>query len=272
MTTSSTDFDPNAVHQFLEPYSHSRRAWSSADIDHTSQAPAYAESLTTDVSWAPSVATNYTTASSSTARTKSSTFDAVPRSTRSESTAPSLGPAQSVVGMNPTPVDSTAAGYGDEFVLWCEFRHVIGCEAVFAGDSEYEWIQHHIHHLEGKFPSEFVCWFCDHVPFKAKHSADRQAMFELRMQHICEHIRGDYYQVDHMRPDFRLLEHMCRHGRLDREIFEELRSYSELPPQYRLPKDDYSSHLQATNGQIYNQAQEDRRRRKQQQSAGKRRH
>lgn len=274
MTTSSAD--PDDILKFLQPYTASNSAWTAANVEDTASIAdyRYAESLNTasDAGWAPSVAASYyTTTSSSTMRTKSSTFDSVPRSVSSNTTAPSLVQAQAMVGVNPAPVASTGAGHGERFALWCEFRDILGCYAEFSGDNEYLWIQHHVGHIGEEFPPELVCWFCDDHPFKAKHSAERRAMFDLRMEHICEHIRSDYFTVDDMRPDFRLFEYMYRHGSLDKQTFEGLGAYSELPVQYHLPSDvyEYPSYAQADSGQVYNQAQEDRRWRKEQ---SKRRH
>ncbi|KAK5661447.1 hypothetical protein OQA88_11348 [Cercophora sp. LCS_1] len=268
MTTSSADVDPDAILQFIEPFSNLNgpRVWPATATAYTPQASAYAASSTTGDDWSSSASSShYTMTSGSTACAQSSTFSTTPRraaSSISKSSAPSRGTSRGVaMGANPR--------HDGSYELWCEFRDVEDCNARFRGDDEVGWIQHHItEHLNGTFPSKLVCWFCDeHISFDAGYFHDLQGMFELRMGHIREHIRGDYFGVNSMRPDFHVLEHLHNLGRIDRETFDGLRGYTELPAEYQLP-DDYvePSTYQAARGAqayCYDQAREDRHRRRQ---------
>ena len=134
--------------------------------------------------------------------------------------------------------------HADDYYLWCEFSGLLDCTATFPGDNEADWIQHHVDHFRGKYPSRLVCWFCDdHPPFKVSAGAkvsrdDREANFYLRMGHIKEHIYGDYLTRDDMRPDFHMIRHMYKHGQLGESRFQVAMSYTELPRSLQLPPEE----------------------------------
>ena len=151
------------------------------------------------------------------------------------------------------------------FVLWCEFAALKGCNTIFHGDDEAAWIQHHAQHLGERFPPELVCWFCDdHPHFFAKRTVERRSNFEERMEHIREHIFGDYMTQDLMRPDFYLIEYMYKHGKLDKGAYGHAMAYSELPESLREPFDDEisSTSKQPCNVQNHDLARENRQRRR----------
>ena len=126
---------------------------------------------------------------------------------------------------------SSAKNFNDLTILWCEFQELLGCNHVFRVDDARGWIDHHVAHFGHKLPSRLVCWFCDHSPFESIHSADRQSNFEERMIHIRDHIVDDFRACDTMRPDFFVIKHLYKYGRLDHQTYLDAVRYSELPPE-----------------------------------------
>ncbi|KAK0639270.1 hypothetical protein B0T16DRAFT_462965 [Cercophora newfieldiana] len=159
------------------------------------------------------------------------------RSAATQSSVPSTAPARwtAYAGMS-------QAGGNDDFVLWCEFRQLKGCETTFRGDDEAAWIQHHIRHLRESLPNELVCWFCDdHPRFVAGGTSERQSNFEDRMEHVRRHILHDgYWTSDQMRPDFFMVSHMYQSGRLDKNMYDFAMAYTEVPESLRQPEWDES--------------------------------
>ncbi|KAK3387216.1 hypothetical protein B0H63DRAFT_153182 [Podospora didyma] len=159
--------------------------------------------------------------------------------------------AQSSVGKTTAPPRSVAlgrnlvqqiaagpAGGQDDFILWCEFCELKNCAQTFRGDDEAGWIAHHADHMGDNFPEQLMCWFCDHVPFVADRPTERRANFDLRMQHIRAHVFDEYQAAQQMRPDFFVVEHLHKHGRLDEDTFMHAMGYNELPEALRLPDSD----------------------------------
>jgi hypothetical protein len=178
--------------------------------------------------------------------------DSVAESAFSHNSAP-----HSIVTVPPQAASWTNLGFvpndnsTTDFTLWCEFSSLLGCDVTFRGDDEARWIRHHLQHLGEEVPRRMVCWFCDdHPPFKwsanTKHGdpfSESKAVFEERMQHIRQHIFDDWQTIEAQRPDFHMVQHLYKHGRLDRNVYDAAMSYSELPAAYRLPEDmeDYRS-------------------------------
>ncbi|KAM7217743.1 hypothetical protein V8F06_006877 [Rhypophila decipiens] len=149
------------------------------------------------------------------------------------------------------------------FMLWCEFCDLNNCDAMFRGDDEDAWIDHHIAHLGGDhFPRQLVCWFCDDVPFVSDRTEDRYANFVLRMQHIRGHIFDEHYTRNHMRPDFHVISHLRRYNLIDTETFNHAMGYDELPAGLRLPGDDnqYNEPTQSSRDSEPYVVQDERRR------------
>lgn len=145
------------------------------------------------------------------------------------------------------------------YELPCELRS-IGCHQVFRGDEEREWREHVGNHLQGSFPSKLKCcerissfptpWrpaskgrttdpgllsptsgFCnDFRDFDARdHGGDRGFNFQLRMQHIRNHIvEGD--RVEHAEPDGFLVNHLKRQGMIDDRQYQTLLQPIRPPP------------------------------------------
>jgi hypothetical protein len=184
--------------------------------------------------------------------------------------------AASSVGQSTAPPHrrTTFAGADEvvsnnDFVLWCEFRELKGCNVTFRGDDEATWIQHHARHLGDQFPSELVCWFCDdHPHFKAKRTAERRANFEDRMGHIRGHIFSDWEDKSKVRPDFFLLSHMYKHGRLDEETYQYVMKYSEVPRPYQWPGGDEPRSSRSDAVQIDIEKEERHRRRANKKKSG----
>lgn len=172
-----------------------------------------------------------------------------------------------------TPRPAGTEHFGDNLsvVLWCEFSALMGCDATFRLDDEATWIQHHAQHLKERFPSEVICWFCDdHPHFIAGRTAERRSNFEERMEHIREHIFGDYKTPDEMRPDFYLLSHMYKHGQLDQGTYEYVMKYTEVPEVLRLPADDETPRSsQQADVQYHDLAKEERHHRRRHKRAGR---
>lgn len=151
-------------------------------------------------------------------------------------------------------------------LLWCEFYGLPACD--FQTDSFSAWTQHHSSHLNGRFPSYTLCWFCDEtfVAPASGSSADRRDNFDRRMRHVAEHIRDLGATLDQMRPDFHMVEHAHMHGngQLDDTTYNKAMQFTELPAKFQLPPDDpdyHSSSAYAPRMQVYNQQREDRHRR-----------
>ncbi|KAL2131254.1 hypothetical protein VTI74DRAFT_2381 [Chaetomium olivicolor] len=121
-------------------------------------------------------------------------------------------------------------------ILWCEFSQLLHCPATFRLDDIAGWIQHHIDHLGGRFPREFMCWFCDYYPFVATQPGERPMNFERRMQHVRNHIFDDYrLTYEDTRPDFFLIAHLHANGLLDDDTYSHAMSYNEAPAVYQCP-------------------------------------
>ncbi|EGO56311.1 hypothetical protein NEUTE1DRAFT_101587 [Neurospora tetrasperma FGSC 2508] len=127
----------------------------------------------------------------------------------------------------------------DSHELWCEFCGILNCDEEFHIGEENLWIDHHLHHLSHQLPSRLVCWFCNDYDFTVDERADRterQQNFLRRMWHIREHIFDDPRLTwERMRPDFFMAAHLYRLGRIGDEVYEDIRNYTELPPQLRIP-------------------------------------
>ncbi|KAK0613843.1 hypothetical protein B0T14DRAFT_397120, partial [Immersiella caudata] len=148
----------------------------------------------------------------------------------------------------------------DEFVLWCEFHHLRQCNAVFQGDNEAAWIQHHIDHMRNQLPSRLVCWFCDEDPhFIARRSAERGANFVDRMRHIRRHISGEWSTSEAMRPDFFMIDHMYQIGRIDQDMYETAMGYSEMPNGWGPRPDDEPT---SRKDFVYDNGEKERRQQK----------
>ena len=207
---------------------------------------------------------HYTTGSTYTGSSASVLSRSAAASSVGRHTAPSFGQTPRYAGTEEYGGDS-------QFVLWCEFRDLKGCDATFRGDDEAAWIRHHAQHLKDRFPSELVCWFCDdHPHFIAGRTAERRSNFEDRMQHIREHIYSDYMRENAMRPDFYLLNHMYKHGQLNQEMYEYAMAYTEVPEVLRLPADDETPRTSQPGAvQYHDLAKEERHHRRKQKKVGK---
>ncbi|KAK4455026.1 hypothetical protein QBC34DRAFT_374792 [Podospora aff. communis PSN243] len=152
---------------------------------------------------------------------------------------------------------------GEQFVLWCEFHQLIGCDAVFRGDDEARWIQHHIRHLKDQLPATLVCWFCDDQPaFVARQSADRGANFVERMQHIRQHINSEWATSDGMRPDFFMVEHMYGIRAIDKNTYRRAMAYSEIPRRWQPAADDEPPITSRSGAVVVNNGGRERRHRR----------
>ncbi|KAL2149634.1 hypothetical protein VTH82DRAFT_8286 [Thermothelomyces myriococcoides] len=186
-----------------------------------------------------SIATSTSSTTSGTYITRSSNASRVSQMTHI--TTPSNGPPASVVGLVPPVIGASGVVRPDQ-ILWCEFGVLLGCDQDFSLDDEAGWISHHVQHLNDKYPQKLVCWFCDDVPFKVSNPAEAYANFVARMNHIRDHILDDHrYTSDSVRPDFNLVHQLYKNGTLDEFTYRKAMSYSELPPEYRLPGDHSES-------------------------------
>ncbi|KAH8906986.1 hypothetical protein BR93DRAFT_968543 [Coniochaeta sp. PMI_546] len=131
--------------------------------------------------------------------------------------------------------------------LWCELCVTKNCSAIFRIDQTREWIDHHCRHLRDRYPSQLVCWFCDHVPFVAtgQTKGERYANFLDRMEHIREHISDEDRTMDHMRPDFSMINHLADNHIIDEGMRRICLKYSEVPDALRLPDSSASGSTQA---------------------------
>lgn len=158
-------------------------------------------------------------------------------------------PQAHITNFNQTLAALTAADYASidhappiaqatgSHLLWCELCVLGDCPATFRIDQTNEWIEHHCHHLKDQFPPRAVCWFCDHIDFVAagRSVGDRRANFIDRMEHIREHIAGEYLTTDRMRPDFRMINHLAEMGVIDKAMRDHAHAYSEVPAALRWP-------------------------------------
>ncbi|KAL2160886.1 hypothetical protein VTH06DRAFT_1083 [Thermothelomyces fergusii] len=182
------------------------------------------------------------TASTARSQASGSVFSKHPGSDRSNITPPEDGPrnSQPAVGLGPAQtqtLDTVSPGQ----TLWCEFRGLLGCDAIFRLDNEAEWIEHHVDHLQDTFPEKLMCWFCDDFHFDAARPAEAFANFVVRMQHVRQHIFD--YDSPRVRPDFHLVVHLYQNGTLDEARYEQAMSKTEVPPELRLPGGDSTSSL-----------------------------
>ncbi|KAK3345431.1 hypothetical protein B0H65DRAFT_425317 [Neurospora tetraspora] len=149
----------------------------------------------------------------------------------------------------------------DAHELWCEFCGSLNCGEVFQFGEENLWIDHHLRHLNHHLPSKLVCWFCNDYDFTVHERAnrdERRQNFVRRMWHIREHIFDNprlTWQC--MRPDFFMAEHLYSLGKIGDEVYEDIRNYTELPPQLRIPGtpgsvsyDRYQSQGQSQRGPL----------------------
>lgn len=143
-------------------------------------------------------------------------------------------------------VDSLGHELKPEMITYtvpCEFRQLTGCLAQFAADevAEAEWIQHVEVHLQGLFPENAVCWFCDELVFDANVTAggDRRYNFILRLRHIQEHIKsdGDIARPQSMRPDYYILQHLRQQELLPCSVLDRWLSPTESLPQATQARD-----------------------------------
>lgn len=171
-------------------------------------------------------------------------------SARTSAGASSLPPTQAhITNFNQTLAASAAADYAPvgqdppiapaagSHLLWCELCVLGDCPVAFRIDQTNEWIDHHCHHLKDQYPRWLVCWFCDDFAFNAagRSGGDRRANFLDRMEHIREHIAGDYLTMDHMRPDFRMINHLADMGVIENAVRDLALAYSEVPDALRMP-------------------------------------
>ncbi|KAK1829900.1 hypothetical protein QBC39DRAFT_122608 [Podospora conica] len=157
-----------------------------------------------------------------------------------QSTAPSDRPLFQQQFAIPDP-NAHNANPADNYVLWCEFRDLLGCDVTFRGDDESPWIEHHLQHLNHKPPARLSCWFCDDTHFAVSdyNGFDAGVNYEQRMQHVKGHIDFDYATPNMQRPDFRMIEYLYRRLKvLDKQTYELAIQYTELPPSLQLPEDD----------------------------------
>jgi hypothetical protein len=120
--------------------------------------------------------------------------------------------------------------------LWCEFVNLKGCSETFRLDDDASWIAHHADHLGGSYPSQLMCWFCDHPPFVANYFNSAEQNFAERMTHIKWHIEDDV-GLNHraMRADFHVVTHLYQNGLLDSDLYRRVMDYTDTPPPFRLP-------------------------------------
>lgn len=168
---------------------------------------------------------------------ESSSVAGKPLSRYSQSTAPSHREVDPEQQADDLAVEEATRGP----LLVCEFRDLCGCPEIFNSNETEAWIEHiGGHHLGYKFPAKSVCWFCDDQVFdsevvdrkgkrtkkassgedKADKRERRAHAFRQRLEHVAWHIVDQrHYKYLHMRPDFRLMKHMRKHGLLDDETY-----------------------------------------------------
>ncbi|KAK4443321.1 hypothetical protein QBC34DRAFT_212214 [Podospora aff. communis PSN243] len=71
------------------------------------------------------------------------------------------------------------------------------------------------------------------TPSMADPSLKAREVFEQRMQHIRQHILNDWQSSETQRPDFYMIQHLHKLGRLDHSGYQYAMSYSELPATVR---------------------------------------
>ncbi|OIW27409.1 hypothetical protein CONLIGDRAFT_428804 [Coniochaeta ligniaria NRRL 30616] len=131
--------------------------------------------------------------------------------------------------------------------LWCELCVMDNCSATFRIDQTREWIDHHCRHLKDRYPDRLMCWFCDHVPFvtSGRTNGERYANFYDRMEHIREHISGEYRTSDQMRPDFSMIDYLADNRIIDDRMRRTALGYTEVPEALRFPGSSASGSTQS---------------------------
>lgn len=107
--------------------------------------------------------------------------------------------------------------------LPCEFS-MNGCDRVFHSDEYVEWIEHIISHLRGVLPRKLRCWYCVQHTFDADVTSGGSVRvnFQLRMQHIRNHILFDESPVSWARPDMSMIKHLKIHKFVNDQTFRHL--------------------------------------------------
>ncbi|KAK2606899.1 hypothetical protein N8I77_005621 [Diaporthe amygdali] len=110
------------------------------------------------------------------------------------------------------------------YFLPCEFAKLTGCQSEFYGDEEDDWIDHIEHHLRGILPKTLRCWYCVEYIFDADVTChgSKRLNFELRMQHIRDHILFDGWAASCARPDSFLTKHLKVHRLVDNQTWHDL--------------------------------------------------
>jgi hypothetical protein len=294
-----SNFNPDDINNFLRglhppPYGYSQAPFFGSGSDPRWAPPVADSDLLSDADYYSQYGdaqSEYTVASTGTSRASTMRSGPPPSifsshddtaSSVGQSSAPSLGlgrPRLPFAGQYLNPV---AGARRPDQILWCEFARLKKCSVTFPLDDEAAWIQHHADHLRDIFPRQLMCWFCDHVPFVAQHPADGFANFEVRMQHVREHIFSDHrLTVRAMRRDLHMVTHLYRNGLLSAERYKAAMEYDETPVAYRLPGSQSSSssslaplgYQPATpreRGQYHDLSREDRHRQRERQGRGRR--
>ncbi|KAI0137282.1 hypothetical protein BJ170DRAFT_51407 [Xylariales sp. AK1849] len=117
------------------------------------------------------------------------------------------------------------------YILPCEFVGYAHCNRLFDADDTDGWMQHILFdHLQGRLPSDCLCWFCDDIEFFAKdHGLDNdlRTNLENRMDHIRRHIVFDHFTVNQIRPDYHFLDHLHRCGLVTDEVYHQALCWHE---------------------------------------------
>jgi hypothetical protein len=114
--------------------------------------------------------------------------------------------------------------------LVCEFTGIGKCDKAFESRDEAGWITHIAKdHLNYRFPTTCICWFCDDQFRASSHSqSDTETSYRKRMHHIAKHLRNGLL-ITQMRPDLFFLEHLYKNGLVNDETYHKTRAYHEAP-------------------------------------------
>jgi len=152
--------------------------------------------------------------------------------TSSQSSRRSKAPDRSFSGSSTSTVSDTPYDCG--YHLPCEFEHR-GCPVWFHGLEVKLWLAHSYSHFQPYLPpTTSVCIFCDSsFESPSKSMKDLNTTWQTRMMHISAH----YQTLEPLatRPDFHVIDHLWKIGKLTKEEYDFANTYSERPRHFDHP-------------------------------------
>lgn len=111
--------------------------------------------------------------------------------------------------------------------LPCEFIGWSGCNVRFPPNTPQRCIDHSKDHLQNKFPSVALCWFCDQLFDLTGPSDDCGLGYEARMLHIRGYIIYENLNEDYIRPDYSFASHLHMHHLITDEVYNAAMDFKE---------------------------------------------